>query len=73
MYRPVTFKNVDFIENYWNVDFYCDEFIEKYGIGAAKNDTFIEQVRYEISTDKSNESIHLELSTPTYAKMYEQP
>ena len=33
---------------------------------AAKNDTFIEQVRYENTTDKSNESIHLELSTPTY-------
>ncbi len=38
-----------------------------YGIGAAKNDTLIEQVRYENSTDKSSESIHLELSTPTYA------
>ncbi len=52
-------------------DFYCDEFIEKYGIGEAKNDTFIEQVRYEISTDKSNELIHLELSTPTYD--YKEP
>ncbi len=31
------------------------------------NDTFIEQVRYEILTDKSNESKHLEFSTPTYA------
>jgi hypothetical protein len=40
----------------------------KYGIGAAKNDTFIKQVRYENTTDKGNESIHLELSTPTYAK-----
>ncbi len=40
---------------------------KKNGIGAAKNDTFIEQLRYEILTDKSNESIHLELSTPTYA------
>jgi hypothetical protein len=30
------------------------------------NDTFSEQVRYENSTDKSNESIHLELSMPTY-------
>ena len=42
--------------------------LKKYRIGAAKNDTFIEQVCYENSTDKSNESIHLELSTPTYAK-----
>jgi hypothetical protein len=30
------------------------------------NDTLIDQVRYKISTDKSNKSIHLELSTPTY-------
>jgi hypothetical protein len=25
----------------------CNEFIEKYGMGEAKNDTFIEQLRYE--------------------------
>ena len=37
------------------------------------NDTFIEQVRYEILTDKSNESIHLELSTPTYACSQKTP
>ncbi len=30
------------------------------------NDTFIKQFCYENTTDKSNESIHLELSTPTY-------
>ncbi len=44
--------------------------MEKYGIGAAKNDTFVKQVRYEISTDKSNKSIHLELSMPTCARNY---
>jgi hypothetical protein len=36
---------------------------------VAKNDTFIEQVRYENTTYKSNKSIHLELLTPTYAKV----
>jgi hypothetical protein len=35
---------------------------------VPKNDTFIEQVVTKITTDKSNESIHLELSTPTYAR-----
>jgi hypothetical protein len=35
---------------------------------VAKNDTFIKQVRYEILTDKSNESIHLQLPTPTYGR-----
>ncbi len=40
--------------------------IGKYGIWAAKNETFIEQVCYENTTDKSNEAIHLELSTHTY-------
>jgi hypothetical protein len=33
---------------------------------CESNDTFIEQVCYENSTDESNVSIHLELLTPTY-------